>query len=218
MMKFTKSLVVARAVPPGDVTADHEFCSSWVRWSVPLRANGRKAVKCALDPVEERGVGRHVGQLDVVRRRPTHRPGRPVWWTSAGGRSVPSTMTMRTSGGYNERRYRQNSRNKMRPFLVRFDVPVELVPVFMSNAARRWRTPWGPLVGGPDPTPAGATPWKPFPSCDEPPAPTASPAGATSSTARTRPSRTPPSGHPRPRLRLAFGDVVQLQARFFLTS
>src|SRR6266849_6896957 len=46
------------------------YCSRWVAWSVPLRANSRNAGELTFKAVHPRGVRGRIGDLGVAGRRP----------------------------------------------------------------------------------------------------------------------------------------------------
>ena len=85
------------AVPPSDVATDHVGLFVMVLVVSAVKGEIAQGGEVALDPVEPAGVGRHVGELDVVGLG----PGPDPFVGAAGqvGLKLSSTSPMRTSGG-----------------------------------------------------------------------------------------------------------------------
>ena len=107
-----ESFVVGVVVAPDDVPADHAglLLVAGVVGAVEREvAQGREL---GLDAVQPRRIGRGIGDLDVVRRRPGPDPG--VLAVLRCGLKLSQMIAILVAGGYSERRYRQNSRNRVR--------------------------------------------------------------------------------------------------------
>ena len=101
------------------------------------------------DPVEPAGVGRGVGQLDVV--LPRQSPTRESSLVDRCGLKLSSTIAIRVSRGQSERRYRTDARNVVR-FLVAWTWP-ELDSVPGQVVAGDQVPPPGGARGGGPPAP-----------------------------------------------------------------
>jgi hypothetical protein len=110
---FAELAVVGVAVPPGDVAPDHAslFVVSGVIGSISREVAQR--LELGLDPVEPARVERHVGELDIVGCGPV--ADSLVFVGGQVGLKLSNTIAIRTVGGYNDRRYRQNAKNSVRP-------------------------------------------------------------------------------------------------------
>ena len=192
------------AVPPGDVAADHAGLLAVAGVVGAVEGEVAQRGELGLDPVEPGAVERHVGELDVVRRRPVADPG-----VGLGGQVRAEVVEHDRDPhlGRVQRAQVAAEREELGAALAGLDVPVE--PVGGQVVAGQ-QVPHPVRAGCRSPAGAAAAA-RPGRPCRPRPAPTACPGWGCRFSGPNSSMQITTVGSPGPGVGFAVGDRVELE-------